>query len=343
MHIRWDVPFADLTTLRLGGPAHILAEATSAQEIIDAVLDTDDRMEPLLILGGGSNIIVDDTGFPGMVVRIANRGIVQRRTGDTVELVVQAGEPWDALVARAVRERLAGFECLSGIPGLTGATPIQNVGAYGQEIAETVRVVDVLDRQRRKVIQVGADACGFGYRTSTFKRSDRFVVLAVTFALDIARSSRPIRYAELAGSLGIAVGDSAPLEDVREMVLALRRAKGMLLDPADPDTVSVGSFFTNPVLSADAAARLPAAAPRWTQPDGSVKTSAAWLIERAGFGKGYGNGQARISTKHTLALTNRGGATTTELLSLARTVRDGVRSHFGVELTNEPVLVGASL
>jgi UDP-N-acetylmuramate dehydrogenase len=343
VRIRRNVPFADLTTLRLGGPARCLIEALSTQEIVDAVLDCDDRREPLLILCGGSNLIVDDTGFPGTAVRVATRGVEERPRGNTVELKVQAGEPWDAVVARTVREGLAGFECLSGIPGLTGATPIQNVGAYGQEIAQTVRMVDVLDRQNRNVVQVPGDACGFGYRTSAFKGSDRYVVLAVTFELEVADWSRPIRYAELARALGIAVGDTAPLDAVRERVLALRRAKGMLLDPADPDTVSAGSFFTNPVLSVEAASQLPAAAPRWPQPDGSVKTSAAWLIERAGFGKGYGNGRARISSKHTLALTNRGGATTSELLALARTVRDGVRTRFGIDLVNEPVLVGATL
>jgi UDP-N-acetylmuramate dehydrogenase len=343
VRIRRDVPFADLTTLRLGGPAQCLIDASSQQEIVDAVLNCDDRGEPLLILGGGSNLVVSDTGFPGTVVRVGTRGIETGRTGDTVEITVQAGEPWDAMVARTVRDGLAGFECLSGIPGLTGATPMQNVGAYGQEVAETVRVVDVLDRQRRSVVQFSAEECGFAYRTSAFKGADRYVVLAVTFSLALARESRPIRYAELARALGISIGDCASLNVVRETVLALRRRKGMLLDPADPDTVSAGSFFTNPVLSPTAAAGLPAAAPRWQHPDGSVKTSAAWLIEQAGFGKGYGNGRARISTKHTLALTNRGGATTEELLGLARTVRDGVRSRFNIDLANEPVLVGASL
>jgi UDP-N-acetylmuramate dehydrogenase len=343
VRIRRNVPFADLTTLRLGGPARCLVDATTSQEIVDAVLEADDRGEPLLILGGGSNLVVDDTGFPGTVIRIGTRGIVERRGGDMVELTVQAGEPWDAVVARTVREGLAGFECLSGIPGLTGATPIQNVGAYGQEVADTVLVVDVLDRRSRTMMHMTAADCGFGYRTSAFKGSDRFVVVAVTYGLNVGGESQPVRYAELARALGVDVGDRAPLADVRETVLSLRRRKGMLLDPADPDTVSAGSFFTNPLLSVDAANRLPAAAPRWPQPDGSVKTSAAWLIERAGFGKGYGNGRVRISTKHTLALTNRGGATTEELLGLARAVRDGVRAQFGVDLVNEPVLVGSTL
>jgi UDP-N-acetylmuramate dehydrogenase len=343
VRIRRDVPFADLTTLRLGGPAHAMIDAASAQEIVDAVLSADERNEPLLVLGDGSNLVVSDTGFPGTVVRIGNRGMDLKLLGDRAELIVQAGEPWDAVVARTVREGLAGFECLSGIPGSTGATPIQNVGAYGQEVAETVRVVEALDRHRRKVVQIAAADCGFGYRTSVFKGSDRYVVLAVTFILSVSALSRPVRYAELARALGVAVGDTAPLEDVRDAVLALRRRKGMLLDPADPDTVSAGSFFTNPVLAAEVAARLPAAAPRWPQPDGSVKTSAAWLIEQAGFGKGYGNGRVRISSKHTLALTNRGGATAQELLGLAREVRDGVRSRFGVDLVNEPVLIGAAL
>jgi UDP-N-acetylmuramate dehydrogenase len=343
VHIRRDVPFVDLTTLRLGGPARCLIDATSTDEIVAAVLDADDRSEPLLIIGGGSNLVVSDPGFYGTVVRVANRGVDERRADGSVVLTVQAGEPWDAVVARTVREGLAGFECLSGIPGLTGATPIQNVGAYGQEIAETVQVVDVLDRHDRKIVQVPPDRCGFGYRSSAFKGSDRHVVLSVTFGLEASDTSRPIRYVELARALGVGVGDTAPLDDVRDRVLALRRAKGMLLDPADPDTVSAGSFFTNPVLSIEAASRLPPEAPRWPQPDGSIKTSAAWLIERAGFAKGYGNGRARISTKHTLALTNRGGATTADLLRLARTLRDGVRSCFGVELVTEPVVVGDTL
>jgi len=248
------------------------------------------------------------------------------------------------VVRLTVDEGYAGIEALSGIPGRAGAAPIQNVGAYGQEVAETVGWVRALDRTTHDVVLLDPAECAFGYRTSAFKRApERYVVLAVAFALEHSRDGAPVRYAELARSLGVEVGTRVPSADVRAAVLALRAAKGMVLDPADHDTWSAGSFFTNPLLDPSAADRLPAAAPRWPERDGRVKTSAAWLIEQAGFTRGYGEGAARISTKHTLALTNRGGATTADLLALAREVRDGVRSRFGVELVNEPVLVGATL
>ena len=331
---------AERTTLRLGGPARRLVVAGTEPELVDAVRSADAAGEPLLVLGGGSNVVVGDAGFDGLVVQVATRG-VQRTRG---ELTVAAGEDWDTLVAGAVQDGLAGIEALSGVPGLVGATPIQNVGAYGQDVAQTVTAVRVLDRATGRVATLAPAECGFSYRHSRFKGNDRYVVLGVTFALEPSVTSRPVRYAELAGHLGLAVGRSAPLGEVRAAVLDLRRRKGMVLDADDHDTWSAGSFFTNPVLPADDVARLlPADAPRWPEQDGRVKVSAAWLIERSGFGKGYGEGSVRISSKHTLALTNRGHARTADLLALAQEIRAGVRSRYAVELAVEPVLVGCTL
>jgi UDP-N-acetylmuramate dehydrogenase len=288
------------------------------------------------VLAGGSNLVLPDAGWPGVVVQVQTRGVAR----DDGVLEVQAGEVWDDLVAATVADGLAGFECLSGIPGSVGATPIQNVGAYGQEVAESVRSVRVLDRASGEIETLAPEDCGFGYRTSAFKRSDRWVVLAVSFALDHGDASQPIRYAELARALEVELGAAAPLDEVRAAVLALRRGKGMVIDPADPDTVSAGSFFMNPIVDADAFARLDPAPPGWPQPDGRVKTSAAWLIERAGFHKGYARGRVAISSKHALALVNRGGASTAELLALAREIAAGVRERFGVDLQPEPTVVG---
>jgi UDP-N-acetylmuramate dehydrogenase len=288
------------------------------------------------VLAGGSNVVVADEGVPGTVLRVLTRGVER----DGRRLVVAAGEPWDDLVARCVADGLQGFECLSGIPGSTGATPIQNVGAYGQEVSETVESVRVLDRATGRVEDMPAAACGFVYRGSVFKYRDRRVVLSVTFRMGEGPRSGPLRYAELARALGVPVGGSAPLADVREAVLALRRRKGMVIDPADPDSVSAGSFFTNPILEPEAFARLAGPPPAFPEPDGRIKTSAAWLIERAGFHRGYGDGRVGISSKHTLALVNRGGATTAELMALAREIAAGVRERFGVQLVPEPVLVG---
>jgi UDP-N-acetylmuramate dehydrogenase len=343
----------DLTTLRLGGPAGRLVEAADEDAVVDAVLRADRAGEPLLVLAGGSNVVVADEGFSGTVLRIATRGIERGDAGDgRVVLEVQAGEPWDPLVARCVADGLAGVECLAGIPGSVGATPIQNVGAYGQEVAETIRRVRVLDRERGAVAELEPAACGFTYRSSAFKRTPgRWVVLAVTFALERSERSAPVRYAELARRLRVELGDRAPLPAVRGAVLALRRAKGMVIDPADPDSVSAGSFFTNPILDAAQFAALERrvaeqlgdgiAPPAFPDAGGRVKTSAAWLIERAGFHRGHGdqNGIA-ISAKHTLALTNRGAGSTAELVALAREIAGGVRERFGVELVPEPVFVG---
>jgi UDP-N-acetylmuramate dehydrogenase len=319
------VELAELTTLRLGGPAGALVEARTEAELIEAAPDA------ALILAGGSNVVVADAGVPGTVVRIATRGIER----DGARLTVAAGEDWDRLVAMCVGEGLQGFECLSGIPGSVGATPIQNVGAYGQEVSETVERVRVLDRATGAVVDMTPAQCHFVYRSSVFKYHDRRVVLAVTFRLREQPMSGPLRYGELCRALDVPVGGSAPLADVRDAVLALRRRKGMVIDPADPDTVSAGSFFTNPILET-----APPGAPVWPEPDGRVKTSAAWLIERSGFHKGYGNGRVGISTKHTLALVNRGGGTTADLMALAREIAGGVQERFGIALHPEPVLVG---
>ena len=339
---------ADHTTLRLGGPASEYRRVTDTDELVAAVAEADAGRTPLLLLGGGSNLVVSDEGFPGLVLDIATTGVeVEADACGGAMVTVAAGEVWDDLVARAVTEGWVGIEALSGIPGSVGATPIQNVGAYGQEVADTVARVRTWDRKDGVIRTFAAAECGFGYRTSRFKADPaRYVVLSVTFQLRLGDIGAPVQYAELARTLGVDVGERAPLADVRAAVLRLRRGKGMVLDEADHDTWSAGSFFTNPVVGVD---EVPDGAPSWPQPDAStrsgrrVKTSAAWLIEHAGFGKGYGEGGVRLSTKHTLALTNRGGATTKELLALAAEVRDGVREKFGITLVNEPVLVGCSL
>jgi UDP-N-acetylmuramate dehydrogenase len=370
--VREQVALAGYTTLGLGGPAARFIEAGTDQQLIAAVEAADRRREPVLVLGGGSNLVVADAGFPGTVVKVATRGITAGPDGGGCAVTVAAGEDWDAVVSWCVSGGLSGIECLSGIPGLAGATPIQNVGAYGQEVAQTVAAVRAYDRESGGVTELTNAECGFGYRTSAFKRAaagaatGRFVVLGVTFRLARDPLSGPVRYAELARSLGIAEGSRVPLGAARAAVLGLRRAKGMVLDRADPDTRSAGSFFTNPVLDAGQFAALEKTVaagwgadlrvPRFAVGSGQVKVPAAWLIERAGFGKGYssaagppdgrpGRGRPgpRISTKHTLALVNPGGASTTALLALAREITDGVRETFGVQLVNEPVLVGAEL
>jgi UDP-N-acetylmuramate dehydrogenase len=331
---------APLTTLRLGGPARQLVEAHTEEELVARVREADAAREPLLVLAGGSNVVVADAGFDGTVVHVRTRGVAR----DGGELRVQAGEPWDPLVARTVAEGLQGFECLSGIPGSTGATPIQNVGAYGQDVSESVAWVRVLDRATGAIETMPAAACGFDYRRSVFRHDPRRVVLEVAFGMREQRESGPLRYAELARALDVPVGGRAPLEAVRDAVLALRRGKGMVIDAADPDSVSAGSFFTNPILDADEFAALEARAgeppPAFPEPDGRIKTSAAWLIGHAGFERGHGNGRVAISGKHTLALVNRGGATTAELVALAREIAAGVRERFGVDLVPEPVFVG---
>ena len=345
MNERHEVALSELTTLRLGGPARRVLTATSGEDVIDAVREVDAAGDRLLVLGGGSNLVAPDEGFPGTVVLIASRGItVQAQEACSgVTVTVAAGEPWEDLVRQAVENGWVGMEALAGIPGLTGATPIQNVGAYGQDVSQSVARVRTWDRRAEAVRTFAGPDCGFAYRHSRFKGSARWVVLEVTFQLRHGSLGAPVRYGELASRLGVAVGQRAPLHQVRAAVLELRAGKGMVLDPADHDTWSAGSFFTNPVLTSELAERLPACAPRFPDSQGRVKTSAAWLIEQAGFAKGYGSGPARLSTKHTLALTNRGRARTADLLALAREVRAGVRDCFGVELVNEPVLLDATL
>nr|WP_245719109.1 UDP-N-acetylmuramate dehydrogenase [Micromonospora rhizosphaerae] len=339
---------ARYTTLRLGGPAARLTTGASADEIVQKVQEAERREEPVLILAGGSNVVIGDQGFPGTVVLVRSRGFrVVAEDTDTVTVRVEAGEPWDDLVAATLANGWSGLECLSGIPGSAGATPIQNVGAYGQEVAETITGVQVYDRTDGSVGRVAAADCGFAYRSSIFKYSDRWVVLSVDFRLARSPISGPVRYAELARALGVEVGDRVPLADARAIVLRLRAGKGMVLDEADPDTRSVGSFFTNPVLDRPAfellrkrAADL-AEPPSWPCPGDMVKVSAAWLIDKAGFAKGHpGPEGVAISSKHTLALTNRGGTASTQaLVTLAREIRDAVHDRFGVTLHPEPVLI----
>jgi UDP-N-acetylmuramate dehydrogenase len=333
------------TTLRLGGPAAHYVEARTEDELVATVRAADEAAEPLLLLAGGSNLVVADGGFPGTVVKVAVRGITVEQDGCSGATVrVAAGESWEPFVERAVEQGWVGVEALSGIPGSVGATPVQNVGAYGQEVSQTIASVRCWDRRESAVRTLAAADCGFGYRTSRFKRDPgRYVVLSVTFQLRLGDLGALVRYAELARSLGVEPGERAATSAVREAVLRLRRGKGMVLDADDHDTWSAGSFFTNPVLTAEEARTLPEDAPRWPQPDGRVKSSAAWLIERAGYGRGYGNDRVSLSTKHTLALTNRGHATTADLLALAREIRSGVEAKFGVRLENEPMLVGCSL
>lgn len=329
------VLLADLTTLRLGGPAARVVTATSTGELVDVVRGADSAGEPVLVVGGGSNLVVADVGWPGVVVLVRTRGL----TWTSTHVTADAGVGWDDLVAASVREGRSGLAAMSGIPGLTGATPVQNVGAYGSEVADTISGLTVLDRSTGAVESWEPHRCRFGFRSSVFKHTDRYVVLDATFALPRSDVAPPVHYLELARRLGIEPGESAPSDKVREVVLDLRRSKGMLLDAADRDTWSVGSFFVNPFVAPD---RVPDGCPHWDV-DGQVKLSAAWLIDHAGFAKGFGNDRVALSSKHTLALTNRGTATTEDLLALAREIRDGVAARFGIRLRPEAHLAGVSL
>ena len=337
-------PLANHTTFRLGGPARRFVEATTEQQLIDTVADCDSRGEPVLVLGGGSNVLIADEGFDGTVVKVATRGVrAEAADCSGAQLEVAAGETWDDLVARAVAAQWSGMETLSGIPGSVGAVPIQNVGAYGAEVATLIQRVRTWNRAEGAIRTFAAAECGFGYRDSRFKREKgRHLVLRVDFQLPLGELGQPVRYPELARALGVAVGQRAPASRVRETVLAIRRRKGMVLDANDHDTWSAGSFFTNPILTPEQAASLPAEAPRFSAGEG-VKTSAAWLIQHAGFPAGHGSGPARLSTRHVLALTNRGHAATADVLALAREIRDGVRERFGITLVPEVNLVGVSI
>lgn len=351
------VPLAEHTTLRLGGPAGRLVIARTEEALVAAVRDADAEAlaageRAPLVLGGGSNVLVSDDGVPGTTVLVDTAGRELHDTCDTrATLTVEAGETWDDVVRWCVSSGWGGLECLSGIPGRAGAVPVQNVGAYGVEISELLVDIDLYDRRTGEVrTRVPAAELGLGYRTSALKGHDAAVVLRIRLALTRGPDSGPIRYPELARALEVPVGTAAPIGKVREAVLALRRSKGMVLDPGDHDTWSAGSFFTNPVLDAATADRVMAAAadermPRWPADNGMVKLSAAWLISQAGFERGHPGpgGRVGLSSRHSLALTNRGPGTTEDLLTLAREVRDGVRARFGVSLTPEPVLVGCAL
>jgi UDP-N-acetylmuramate dehydrogenase len=341
-----NVPLAPLTTLRVGPIARRVITCTSSEQIVTALGTLDRANEgPVLVLAGGSNVVIADDLSDLTVVRLATGAI----NVDGPLLRADAGAVWDDVVVEAVMAHLGGLECLSGIPGSAGATPVQNVGAYGVEVADRLTRVRLLDRRNSEVRWAAASELGFGYRHSVLTNSSHAVVLQVEFALDPAGRSAPLRYGELSAALGVAVGERADPAEVRATVLALRARKGMVLDADDHDTWSVGSFFTNPVVQAgqfeQIAARVDGPVPHYPAPDG-VKLAAGWLVEHAGFGKGYpgpGGAPCRLSTKHALALTNRGEATTADVLALARTVRDGVRDVFGITLVAEPVLVGCVL
>ncbi|MFD0557853.1 UDP-N-acetylmuramate dehydrogenase [Stackebrandtia endophytica] len=337
---------ANHTTLRLGGAPERLVEARDRDELIDLVRSADEQGTPLLLVAGGSNLVVADSGFAGTAALVRSHGVAVVEDDDQVTVTVQAGHPWDDLVAQAVTEGWSGIECLAGIPGSTGATPVQNVGAYGQEISEVFVSAEVLDRHTGQVSDFDTAACRFGYRDSAFKHTDRYVVLNATYRLTKSSLSRPIRYAETATRLGVSVGDAVPLARAREVVLELRRGKGMVLDAADPDTYSAGSFFINPVITTAEFEKLSSAVdvepPHWPSGDG-IKVPAGWLIGRAGFEPGYGHDGVAISGKHRLALTNRGDGTTTALLNLAREIRDTVAENLGVTMRPEPTIIGAKL
>lgn len=349
---RADVDLAPFTTLRLGGPARRFVDATDSATAVRTVREADAAAEPLLLLAGGSNLVIADSGFEGTALRLATRGV--EIDGSDV-LRAAAGENWEAVVARTVEAGYGGLECLSGIPGSVGATPVQNVGAYGVELSDLLLDVELYDRRSGQLRTVPATELGLGYRSSLLKGTEEAVVLAVRLALRADGLSAPIRYAELARVLDVELGTRVPAAAAREAVLALRRGKGMVLDAADHDTWSAGSFFTNPLLDAAEVAHVlerirdrvgsDVVVPQYPGAPGCTKLSAAWLIERAGFRRGHPGpgGRVALSGKHTLALTHRGGATTADLLELAREVRDAVLSCFDVTLRPEPVLVGCTL
>ncbi|WP_269927830.1 UDP-N-acetylmuramate dehydrogenase [Kocuria massiliensis] len=355
---------SELTTIGVGGPARRYVRATAEDQIVQAVREADERQEPVLILGGGSNLVVSDEGFRGTVIHVASRGIAVEEHAESTLLTVAAGEAWDDVVRYTVDQGFTGLETLSGIPGTAGATPVQNVGAYGTEISQHFASALVYDRKAGQTRRFRGEDLEFSYRNSLLKReihdgSPRYVVLSVQFDVRRSNLSQPIRYAELARRLGVEVGERAEAATVRETVIELRSGKGMVLDPSDRDSYSTGSFFTNPIIAAEQQATIPEDAPRYPVLDqhgavdeSKIKLSAAWLIQNAGFDKGFGlqsehqpiaGGRASLSTKHTLAITNRGGATARDILAIARTVRDGVREEFGVTLEAEPVIIGFTL
>ncbi|HUM17839.1 MAG TPA: UDP-N-acetylmuramate dehydrogenase [Candidatus Nitrosotalea sp.] len=340
-------PLAPHCTLRIGGPARYLVEASDEAVVAEAVEWAGARRLPVRVLGGGSNLVIADEGVDGLVLKIALRGVSTQEASGTMEVTAAAGEPWDALVRHTVERGWAGLECLSGIPGLVGATPIQNVGAYGQEVSDTLTAVRALDRKSGVVVTLGPAECGFGYRDSLFKSGapGRYVVLAVTYRLTPGGAPN-VRYADLTRDLERRGLARPSLAQVRETVLAIRRSKSMVLEPGDPNARSCGSFFLNPIVDGAALAAIEARAaglgmPRWPQPDGRVKLSAAWLIERAGFTRGQADGPVGLSTRHTLAIVCHDGARARDVAAFARRVRAGVEQRFGVRLHPEPIFWGS--
>lgn len=328
---------ADLTTMHVGGTPRSLVTASSESEIIDAVRTADSEGRNVLILGGGSNMVVADD-FDGDVIHITSHGIENDSSACAGAWVtVQAGHSWDDFVAESVRNEWVGIEALSGIPGSTGATPLQNVGAYGQQVSETIAQVRAWNRQTNAVDTIFLDKCDFGYRSSVFKKNPgKWIVLSVVYQLRLGTVSSPVAYKELAASLGLEVGQRTTTVALRDAVLELRKTKGMVVDANDHDTWSVGSFFMNPRVDV-----APEGAAAWPEPDGRMKVSAAWLIEQAGFDRGFGlNDRARVSSKHTLALTNHKGASADDIVELARHIRDGVYTKFGITLVPEAQLIG---
>lgn len=341
---------ASMTTLGLGGPADKILDVASEQELEAALAHAKQDNDPVFILGGGSNVIVDDAGWRGLILRPAIRGVQVEKKERSVHLHVGAGEVWDDLVAMCVGEGWSGLACLSGIPGWSGAAPIQNIGAYGHEVSGVLFDVRAFDRTHHRFTTFPCEACEFGYRTSLFRQNDRYVITQISLTLRM--ESESVRYPELARALGVKDGRSASPSHVRETVLQLRRGKGMVVDEKDPDSKSAGSFFVNPVVEErtlrDVEARAVqrgivgagASVPRYDATNGWFKIPAAWLIEKSGFAKGTTLGGVGISNKHALALVNRGG-TTSDLLRLEMAIRQGVKETFGLELSREPILLGA--
>ena len=336
---------SDFTTLRVGGPAQKIVHAHTEDELIEFVKAADAASEQVLILGGGSNLLISDSGFAGTVIRVESKGSAldyEACSGGMIE--VAAGEDWDKFVELTINKGFADLESLSGIPGTIGGAPIQNIGAYGHEVSETIARVKAYDRKKGKVVTLSNAQCNFSYRSSVFKQEvDRYVILNVTFQLRKGQASLPITYIELANYLGINLGERAEVTKVRQSVLELRGRKGMLLNPADTNTYSAGSFFINPILNKAQADKLPKDAPRWPQADGRVKTSAAWLMEHAGINKGEKLAGAQISNKHVLALTNSGDAKAEDIVELAKKARAAVFEKFGIKLQAEVQLVGLDL
>ena len=335
----------DYTSLHIGGPAKKFVHATSEEELVAAVKEADAAGEKLLIIGGGSNVLIGDEGFDGTVIRVETKGNSYHLDACSGGMItVAAGEDWDEFVAWILGKGFVGLETLSGIPGTVGASPIQNIGAYGHEVSEVIARVRTWDRKVGAYKTFTNSECGFEYRSSIFKREkDRFVIIDVTFQLKNGELSLPIKYEELARALKVKLEERVLVEQVRSAVLSLRALKGMLLDKRDHDTWSAGSFFINPIISAEVAATLPSDAPRWPQPDGRIKTSAAWLMERAGVNKGDSFEGAGISKKHVLALVNNGNAKASDLIELARSSRNAVKDKFSIELEPEVQFVGITL